>query len=397
MISRSLFFSPNAPCYAVIRMDPVAMVKKLDDPEALKAARAMAPQSYVVYLTHVIRQLTSSHVLYFVLIKACLQEPELPFPNKPWYRYELNVIAPSLCEEDAARGITADMCTPIYPNNKHPAGREPLRPEKPFPYTNCYHWCNALEIEIRVLPRPELFNEDQAIQLSYDEQMRFASHQFEDLLRSRRSLSFSTEPPPPPLPLQRTETEPPVPAGATDPSARKPPSVTSASSRSSFGSSASRSVMSEESDMNSVDEIMAMDIFTGPNADLDLLPLCELWLDMAVQLKEEDIPSPAGFLKERDEIVKYVVDPFALVAYLYARRIIQEARVRAYAASNANVPSSVRGTRAGGAGTQAIGLQAPKIRRHRECSRFDNVVRVANEFGCWCDLQVSGRVRYGAT
>lgn len=222
------------------------------------------------------------------------------------------MIAPSLCEEDAAKGITADMCTPIYPNNKHPAGREPLRPEKPFPYTNCSHWCNTLEIEIHVLPRPELFNEDQAIQLSYDKQMRFDSHQFEDLLRSRRSLSSSTEPPPPPPPLPRTKTEPPAPAVASDPSAAKLTLVTSASSRSSSRSSASRSVMSGESDMNSVDEIMAMDIFTGSNTDLDLLPLCELWLDMAAQLKEEDIPSPAGFFKERDEIVKYVVKPLAL-------------------------------------------------------------------------------------
>lgn len=54
MASTPLFFSPNAPCYAVIRMDPVAMVKKLDDPEALAAARAMTPQSYVAYLSLVI-------------------------------------------------------------------------------------------------------------------------------------------------------------------------------------------------------------------------------------------------------------------------------------------------------------------------------------------------------
>lgn len=50
MASPRLFFSPNTPCYAVIRMDPVAMVKKLDDTEALDAARAMTPQSYVVFL-----------------------------------------------------------------------------------------------------------------------------------------------------------------------------------------------------------------------------------------------------------------------------------------------------------------------------------------------------------
>ncbi|OJT08381.1 hypothetical protein TRAPUB_720 [Trametes pubescens] len=85
--------------------------------------------------------------------------------------------------------------------------------------------------------------------------------------------------------------------------------MTPASSRSSSRSSASRSVISGEGDLNSVDE--AMNMFTGRNADLDLLPLCELWLDMTAQLKEEDIPSPAGFFEERDEIVKYGVEPLA--------------------------------------------------------------------------------------
>lgn len=387
MVSTSLFFSPNAPCYAVIRLDPVAMVKKLNDPEALAAARAMTPRSYVVYLTHVIRNSTSSHVSYFVLKQICLQEPELPFPNKPWYRYELNLIAPSLCEEDAAKGITADMCTPIYPNDKHPTGREPLRPEKPFPYANCYHWCDALEIEIRVLPRPELFNEDQAIKLSYEQQMLFSEHQFEDLLRSRPSLAFSTKSPsPPPIPLlPKTGPDALAPAVAGDLSAQKPPSVTSVSSRSSSGSSASRSAISEDSDLDSVDEIMAMDIFTGQNVDLDLLPLCELWLDMPSQLKEEDIPSPAAFFEERDEIVKYVAKPLAFESYsLFARRIIQDARVGAYAASSANAPSSARGLHAGGAGAPASGLKAPKRRRHRECGIFDTVLPVTDVFACWC-------------
>lgn len=281
------------------------------------------------------------------------------------------------------------MCTPIYPNDKHPAGREPLRPEKPFPYTNCYHWCNALDIEIRVLPRPELFNEEQAIKLSYDEQMLFSEYQFADLLRSRPSLVFSTKSPPsPPLPpLARTESNALSPAVAGDPSAPKPPSVTSASSRSSSSSFTSRSVISEDNDLNSVDEIMAMDIFTGQNADLDLLPLCELWLDMAAQLKEEDIPSPAGFFEERDEIVKYVVKPLTFGSYSsFARRIIQDARVRAYVASSANAPASVRGLRAGGAGgAPANGLKAPKRRRHREYSMFGSVLlRVTENAACWC-------------
>lgn len=53
MASPRLFFSPNTPCYAVIRMDPVAMVRKLDDTEAMDAALAMTPQSYVVFLSMV--------------------------------------------------------------------------------------------------------------------------------------------------------------------------------------------------------------------------------------------------------------------------------------------------------------------------------------------------------
>lgn len=228
------------------------------------------------------------------------------------------MIAPSLRDEDAEKGITADMCVPIYPNDKHPAGRQPLRPSRPFPYTNCYHWCNTAELEIRVLPRPELFNEDQTIHLSFGERLQFGDHQYDDMVRSKRLVSDAATPeqrvlssakpasPLPPLiaPLPRTESGPSAPTDVYDAPHGKPPSVATASCRSSSVSSASSSVNSRESYLNSVDEIMA--IFGGGKADLDLLPLCELWLDMTAQLKEEDIPSPAGFFEERDEIVKCV-------------------------------------------------------------------------------------------
>lgn len=48
-----VFFSPNAGSYAVIRMNPVAMVQDLNDPEALSAAEALQTQAYVVYLKNV--------------------------------------------------------------------------------------------------------------------------------------------------------------------------------------------------------------------------------------------------------------------------------------------------------------------------------------------------------
>ena len=43
-------FCPTTHSYAVIRMDPVAMVEHLDDAEALASARALCPKSYVVYI-----------------------------------------------------------------------------------------------------------------------------------------------------------------------------------------------------------------------------------------------------------------------------------------------------------------------------------------------------------
>lgn len=48
-----VFFSPNAGSYAVIRMNPVAMVQDLNDPEALSAAEALPTRAYVVYLKNV--------------------------------------------------------------------------------------------------------------------------------------------------------------------------------------------------------------------------------------------------------------------------------------------------------------------------------------------------------
>ena len=39
--------------FAVVRMDPVAMVERLRDPVAMEAARAMTPKKYLVFLQYV--------------------------------------------------------------------------------------------------------------------------------------------------------------------------------------------------------------------------------------------------------------------------------------------------------------------------------------------------------
>lgn len=44
---------PTMMLYAVIRMDPVAMVEHLNDPIATQAAAAMQPKKYLVYIEDV--------------------------------------------------------------------------------------------------------------------------------------------------------------------------------------------------------------------------------------------------------------------------------------------------------------------------------------------------------
>ncbi|OSC97335.1 hypothetical protein PYCCODRAFT_1355082, partial [Trametes coccinea BRFM310] len=136
-------FSPSPGAYAVIRLNPLEMVRHLDDAEAIEQAKALTPRFHLVYLS---------------------LEMALPFPGRPWYRFEVSPIATKLRQEDTQKGITPAMCIPIYPNIAHPTGRPPLRPEGVFPFNHCYHWLDNI-LQVRVLSRPEGFDETNAVKL----------------------------------------------------------------------------------------------------------------------------------------------------------------------------------------------------------------------------------------
>ncbi|KAH9889319.1 hypothetical protein C8Q73DRAFT_654396 [Cubamyces lactineus] len=71
---------------------------------------------------------------------------------------------------------------------------------------------------------------------------------------------------------------------------------------------------------HSLDNLAAMDIFSGPNDDVHLVPLVDLWISgLEDRLKQEDIPTPQEMYDEFDHIAK----------------IVKEARIRAYAALTA--------------------------------------------------------------
>ncbi|KAI0364940.1 hypothetical protein BV20DRAFT_955214, partial [Pilatotrama ljubarskyi] len=137
-------YSPSPGAYAVVRLNPVEMVKVLEDSTAAAEAEAMEPKAYLVWLN---------------------LELALPFPDQPWYRFHVCPIGLGLRPRDTETGITPEMCVPIGPNAYHPAGREPVHPEGCFPYTGCYHWL-GIGTTVRVRGRPEGFSEENGAKLS---------------------------------------------------------------------------------------------------------------------------------------------------------------------------------------------------------------------------------------
>lgn len=90
---------------------------------------------------------------------------DLPFPDKPWYRFRALPTGPHLPPPNEAKGYTSNMCIPTFPNLNHPNGRAPLPSERPFPYGNCYHWIDE-SVVIRVRARQEGFDETNAIKIT---------------------------------------------------------------------------------------------------------------------------------------------------------------------------------------------------------------------------------------
>ncbi|OJT08394.1 hypothetical protein TRAPUB_733 [Trametes pubescens] len=265
------------------------MVEGANDSEALSAAEVMQTKAYLVYLQ---------------------MELEIPFPDKPWYRYRVSPIAPSLRAEDKDRGYAPDMCVPIFPNTSHPLGRTPVRTDPVFPYNNCYHWAE-FKTDIRVRARPEKFDERRGTLLPSTEYIKMDDYVGEDIPRMdelQRQHRAATG-------WQFPAVQPRVPSleGSLH---RHQTSASASTSSVNSGSSYADSSLSEESE-DSVDVLA--EVFAGPNQDVDALPLVDLWLELAENLKQEDIPNPLEFFEECDAI----------------KSIIQAARERAYAVVNA--------------------------------------------------------------
>ncbi|KAI0653313.1 hypothetical protein C8Q70DRAFT_927924, partial [Cubamyces menziesii] len=126
-------FCPMPYRYGVLRVDAVETVKHLNDPVATAQAAALQTKEYLVYLD---------------------EELELPFPDRPWFRFIVGGISDQLRYHDTTHSFTPDMCAPIHPNTDHPANRPPLRTVPDFPLPHCYHWMGT-NIHVRIRAKPD--------------------------------------------------------------------------------------------------------------------------------------------------------------------------------------------------------------------------------------------------
>ncbi|OSC96778.1 hypothetical protein PYCCODRAFT_1420552 [Trametes coccinea BRFM310] len=306
---------PEPLCYAVIRIDPVAMVEHFNDPIATAEACALRPKKYLVYLDTGL---------------------DLPFPTNSWFKFLISLVATRLRPEIPAKGITSDMSIPIYPNTSHPTGRTPLYTEDPFPFANCYHWVNNMT-HIRVRRRDSEFDENQAVKVTpwehvtmnitlSEDQQRIAANLARSTLhgRSEGSTRTQTETGSPDALISSTEACDPAPTTQSSSSTQDSRTLTVLSGASDGDKvhtfiqanllqgehSTAELLPHAPSEYDpTVAAIFRMDVFgLGHDDGAELLPLVDLWYELTEHLTEDTIPDPLGFYQERNAIVKIIQD-----------------------------------------------------------------------------------------
>ncbi|KAK0500957.1 hypothetical protein EDD18DRAFT_1146737 [Armillaria luteobubalina] len=109
---------PHFGDYIAFKLDPVASLKYLKDPEVTKACEALNTTVYVACVTHLF----------------CF-----PLPGVEYISVSMTLVSQGLSNGQPDRFIFPDMAVPILPNNSNPLSRPPLTPTQPLPWPDCYH------------------------------------------------------------------------------------------------------------------------------------------------------------------------------------------------------------------------------------------------------------------
>ncbi|KAI1790325.1 hypothetical protein LXA43DRAFT_510406 [Ganoderma leucocontextum] len=256
---RTIF--PYVRQYAVIQMDPVAMVQDLEDAVVIAEAQAMRPKKYLVFLS---------------VLGA---SGDLPFPWDMACEYAADIVSRGPCRIHELRGLTAgDAVIPIHPNS-YPE-RPSVHPIRPFPFPGCSH-CLDCEVCIFVKQAPGGYDNDGAWKLSSHDIWVIWSTNTSDSNRiavadRNKALSLAQET----LPTEATASS----AGALRLSAEE----------------------TDEDTSDYEDDISDDDSDGDPYKDT-FVPLVDLWLDIDQHFTaSDDLPDIDDFFIERAEIKRWV-------------------------------------------------------------------------------------------
>ncbi len=318
---RKITILPTGQQFAVVRMDPLAMVLHLNlDSVAIEEATAMKPKKYLVYVDSV----RPSFVFYMpALVLNILQPQDLPFPQSQWCRYWVEPVATTLRPAVPEKGITSDMVVPIHPNTQYAKGRQPFVCSPRFPFPDCYFWIKStMSLRVRTKRGVYVYDNDKAMTVSTRHHVAFMSAWDEDSRRmfalrraypsSSRGLTPVSErkerDSPPPQLVQRPGD--PFPSSAT-PLSPPPLRFYRQESTSSDDEESSTSQTSVEAAcapaLPPVPPLMEMaidmDVF-GWAADpkVPFIPLVDLWFELEDHLSRDNIPSPTELWREQETI-----------------------------------------------------------------------------------------------
>ncbi len=253
-------------------------------------------------------------------------------PYSRWIRYYVSAVATTPRQPDATVGITAEMVLPIAPNTI--PGRRTLYPNTSFPFSNCVHWFESEQVRIRIRTPDTGFNVDEATCLEADQEMALEEGFDDDFNRTVEFVAmhrgYQEEfPPLPSLPRHDTYEVDAVPLEVVSatcwslafrrglmsavppthlPASPAGPNTTPYNSASSVNAVVGTSCSSSQTATNTCPDssfehlrslLASMDPFGwAPSPETPLLPLADLWLNIANHITQEDIPTPFELYEE---------------------------------------------------------------------------------------------------
>ncbi|KAK0466068.1 uncharacterized protein EV420DRAFT_1636673 [Desarmillaria tabescens] len=108
---------PHFGDYIAFKLDPVASLCSLKDPEVTKFCEALMTKVYVACVTHLF---------------------SFPLPGVEYISVSMTLVSQGLSDGQPDRLILPDMAVPILPNTSNPLSRPPLNPTLPLPWPDCY-------------------------------------------------------------------------------------------------------------------------------------------------------------------------------------------------------------------------------------------------------------------